>query len=60
MEAVDRGGLMWLEDLGGLLEVAERYERMGRFRDAAVAYDQALVLFATIRGRGRVSEGLGR
>ena len=48
---------MWLEGLEGLLEVAERYEWEGRFRDAAVAYDQALVLDP---GDERARRGLRR
>ena len=46
-----------LDDLEELLRIAREYERMGRFRDAAVAYDQALVLF---RDDKRAKEGLRR
>ena len=46
-----------LDDLEELLRIAREYERMGRFRDAAVAYDQALVLF---RDNKRAKEGLRR
>lgn len=48
---------MWLEDLEGLLEVAEKYEGMGQLKDATTAYDQALVLNP---GDERARKGLKR